>query len=80
MNRMRDHSLSPLSNLCTHPNHSKSTRGIKRYLGKTRTEQMGNLLDECPGGKEGIVFLRELLDELFIFVEPAVELDYWCMH
>jgi len=38
-------------------------------LGETGSEETGNLLDEGVGGNEGVVLLRELLDELLVLVE-----------
>lgn len=38
-------------------------------LGQTGAEKTGNLLDQLLGGDEGVVFARELLDELFVLVE-----------
>lgn len=38
-------------------------------LGETGTEQTGNLLDEGLRGKESVVLLSELLDELLVLVE-----------
>jgi len=38
-------------------------------LGETGTEETGNLLDEGVRGNEGIVLLRQLLDELLVLVE-----------
>lgn len=38
-------------------------------LGKTGTEQTGNLLDQSLGSKEGIVLASKLLDELLVLVE-----------
>jgi len=38
-------------------------------LGKTGSEETGDLLDESLGGQEGIVLLGELLDELLVLVE-----------
>ena len=43
----------------------------ERTLGETRTEQTGDLLDESLGGKESVVLLCELLDELLVLVEPV---------
>ena len=50
-------------------------RKNKSTFGETRTEETGNLLDEGLGSKEGVVFLGELLDELFVFVEPELQLN-----
>jgi hypothetical protein len=44
-------------------------------LGKTGTEQTGNLLDQGLGGKESIVLLGELLDELLVLVELLQVVD-----
>ena len=46
-------------------------RGELARLGETGAEQTGDLLDERLGGKEGVVALGELLDELLVLVEPA---------
>ncbi len=40
-------------------------------LGETGAEQTGDLLDEGLGGKESVVALSELLDELLVLVEPG---------
>ena len=40
-------------------------------LGETGTKETGDLLDESLGGKESVVLLGELLDELLVLVEPA---------
>ena len=45
--------------------------GHKRTLGKTGTKETGNLLDESLRGKEGIVLLGKLLNELLVLVKPA---------
>lgn len=39
-----------------------------RTLGKTRTQETRNLLDETLGSNEGIVTLSKLLDELLVLV------------
>jgi hypothetical protein len=44
---------------------------ITRTLGETGAEETRDLLDEGLGGEEGVVLLRELLDELLVLVEPA---------
>lgn len=44
-------------------------------LGETGTEQTGNLLDEGLRGKESVVLLSELLDELLVLVELFQVLD-----
>ena len=46
-------------------------RGELARLGETGAEQTGDLLDERLRGKEGVVALGELLDELLVLVEPA---------
>jgi len=38
-------------------------------LTQTRTKETRDLLDERVGGDEGIIFARQLLDELFVLVE-----------
>lgn len=38
-------------------------------LGKTGTQETGNLLDESIGSDEGIVLACELLDQLLVLVE-----------
>lgn len=38
-------------------------------LGKTGTEQTGDLLDQSLGSKEGVVLLGELLDKLLVLVQ-----------
>jgi len=38
-------------------------------LGKTRTQETRNLLDESVGGDESIVLASKLLDELLVLVE-----------
>ena len=45
--------------------------GHKRTLGETGTKETGNLLDESLRGKEGIVLLGKLLNELLVLVKPA---------
>ena len=45
--------------------------GHKRTLGETGTKETGNLLDESLRGKEGIVLLVKLLNELLVLVKPA---------
>lgn len=35
-------------------------------LGETRTQETGDLLDQSLGGKESVVLLGELLDELLV--------------
>ena len=40
-------------------------------LGETGTKETGDLLDESLRGKESVVLLGELLDELLVLVEPA---------
>ena len=45
--------------------------GHKRALGETGTKETGNLLDESRRGKEGIVLLGKLLNELLVLVKPA---------
>jgi hypothetical protein len=42
-----------------------------RALGKTRTEETRDLLDECLRGQESIVLLRELLNQFLVFVQPV---------
>ena len=57
----------------------------RRTLGETRTEETGDLFDQSFGSQEGVVLFRELLDELFVLVEPEyiiiimkfVAKDYW---
>jgi hypothetical protein len=44
-------------------------------LGKPGSEDTGDLLDKRAGGKEGIVLLGELLDELLVLVELLEVLD-----
>jgi hypothetical protein len=41
-------------------------------LGKTRSKETRNLLDERLRGEEGVVLLGQLLDELLVFVKPEV--------
>lgn len=38
-------------------------------LGKTRTQETGNLLDQTLGSEEGIVLASKLLDELLVLVQ-----------
>ena len=42
----------------------------ERTLGKTGAEETRDLLDQSLGSQEGIVLLRQLLDELFVLVKP----------
>lgn len=42
----------------------------RRTLGETRTEETRDLFDQSFGSQEGVVLFRELLDELFVLVEP----------
>ena len=41
----------------------------KLTLGKTRTQETGDLLDEGVGSDEGIVLASKLLDELLVLVQ-----------
>ena len=47
--------------------------GHKRTLGETGTKETGNLLDESLRGKEGIVLLGKLLNELLVLVKPYMK-------
>ena len=46
----------------------KRRNDCRRTLGKTRTKETRNLLDECLRRQESIVLLRELLDQFLVFV------------
>ena len=48
----------------------KLTRRCTLTLGETGSKQTRNLLDKSLRGQESVVFLRELLDELLVLVEP----------
>ena len=41
----------------------------RRTLGKTGTQETGDLLDETVGSKESIVLASKLLDELLVLVQ-----------
>lgn len=41
-------------------------------FGKTGSEQTRDLLEESLGAQEGVILLRELLDQLLILVQPVV--------
>ena len=49
--------------------------GHKRTLGETGTKETGNLLDESLRGKEGIVLLGKLLNELLVLVKLLQVVD-----
>ena len=50
----------------------RSTKLLKgRTLGKTRTKETRNLLDECLRGQEGVVLLRKLLDQFLVLVQSV---------
>lgn len=44
-------------------------RVATRTLGKTGTQETGDLLDQGVGSNEGIVLARKLLDQLLVLVE-----------
>ena len=51
---------------------------VVRTLGETGAEQTGNLLDEGLRGKESVVLLGQLLDELLVLVEPTAACRSGC--
>ena len=55
-------------------------RSCMHTLGETGTKQTGDLLDESLRGKESVVLLCELLDELLVLVEPFITISVFILN